>query len=69
MQKIVAPYEGEPVFVLRAKDNAVFAAMTAYADECERLEAPEAHRREVNEVLNQMIEWRASNQTLCKVPD
>ena len=69
MQKIVAPHEGEPVFVLRAEDNAAVDALWSYVVSCRKIGAGEEHIKEVRNVLYEFELWRQANPALCKVPD
>ena len=61
--------EDEPVFCLRAKDNASTAAVDEYIAECIKLGSPPGHVGTVEGFLDEFQAWRNHNQSKCKVPD
>ena len=55
--------------VLRAADNAVPAALTAYRTECEHIGADPDHLAAVDELIKRVDDWRAANPDKLKIPD
>ncbi len=52
-----------------AKDNAVPATLEFYIQECTRLGAKSEQIEAVRSMIDRVLDWRAANPTLCKVPD
>lgn len=62
--------DSEPVFVLRARDNAALPAARAYLNECMELEDVDMdHVSDIERIVGEFEAWRTSHQDRCKDPD
>lgn len=62
-------FPGEPVFILRARDNHSLAAIAFYAEVCRDSGSPDDHIAGVSAAAAEMRAWRALRPDLCKNPD
>jgi hypothetical protein len=61
--------EGEPCFILRAKDRCAVDAILAYADLCRLAGSPPEHVAEVGRQAQRFERWQAENLERLKIPD
>lgn len=61
--------EGEPCFVLLAKDNATVGTLVDYRRRCERLGSPPEHLAAIERQIAAIQQWRREHRDLTKVPD
>lgn len=59
----------EPVFLLRARDQAALAGIEAYRADCRRKGSPQEHLDGITEVMERFAIWQHENAGLLKVPD
>lgn len=62
-----AALDGEPIFLLRAKDNLALDIVEEYYNRADVNKATNLSR--VRNVINKMSEWRKANPNKCKNPD
>jgi hypothetical protein len=61
--------ENEPVFALRAKDNAMLPTLYSYEEHAQRVGASREFLKEVHDIILAVHKWRANHIDECKVPD
>ena len=59
----------EPVFWLRAKDDAALHALMIYGSRCRQIGSSVEHLAKVRAVTREFERWRDENPEKCKVPD
>lgn len=62
-----AALDGEPVFVLRAKDKAILETLEYYRDTSTKLGGKNAYR--VNKAIARIVLWQKENVSKMKVAD
>lgn len=63
----IVPEDQYVVFL--AKDNAFFATLPKYLENCINLGADKRQIELVNQMINNISIWREENKEKCKVPD
>ncbi len=61
--------EGEPLFLLRAKDKCAMAALKAYVTECQAQGSPPDQVESVNKQIQNFRDWQNQNPDTVKVSD
>lgn len=68
--------EGEPVFIIRAKDYISYKAVQKYAETLKNAAGPDNHgspaydlAEAADTVAAEMLKWQAHNQDKVKLPD
>lgn len=62
--------EDEPIFIVRAQDDASTALLSAYANiTYEQLGVPREFVRNIADLNMEFASWRTSNRDKCKTPD
>jgi hypothetical protein len=62
-------YTEKDGIILLAKDDACYATLKFYYEECQRLGADELQLEGIKQLMYRVEEWRANNQDKCKVAD
>src|SRR5208282_4116411 len=58
--------EGEPIFILRGRDQVSVLALISYREECERVGTPQDRLQALDEVIKRFADFSVKNPT--KVP-
>ena len=59
----------EPVFRIRAKDDAALHTLAVYESRCRQIGCSPEYLAKIQAVIDEFGRWRANNPKKCKVPD
>jgi len=60
---------GEPIFIIRAQDDASLATLVDYMQHAKNNGAGTEFLDDVSGVIYSFGDWRANNESRCKTPD
>lgn len=61
--------QDEPIFILRAQDNAAMLSVSEYGFAARQVGASKEFIKEVNDISMDFADWRHNNRDKCKIPD
>lgn len=69
IKKILGIPRDEPIFILRAQDDATPGTLSDYLANAKDVGADEEFKGEVVDVIMAFADWRSHHENSCKTPD